>query len=93
MDAQVDPQWLWKGRRVTMFDGTTVSMPDTAANQHAYPQVDTQKPGLGFPIARVGTLISLSCGAVLNLGFCRYAGKGQGEDKPAAPTVGCFAAW
>jgi hypothetical protein len=79
LDAQVDPQWLWKGRRVAMFDGTTVSMPDTAENQHTYPQVDTQKPGLGFPIARLGTIISLSCGAVLNLGFRRYAGKGQGE--------------
>ena len=33
----------------------------------------------GFPIARVGAIISLSCGAVLNLGICRYAGKGQGE--------------
>src|SRR5438105_3923799 len=38
-----------------------------------------QKPGLGFPIARVGAIISLACGAVLNLGLCRYAGKGQGE--------------
>src|SRR5262249_40863082 len=24
-------------------------------------------------------ITSLSCGAVVNLGFCRYAGKGQGE--------------
>jgi len=23
--------------------------------------------------------MSLSCGAILNVGFCRYAGKGQGE--------------
>ena len=38
-----------------------------------------QKPGLGFPIARVGAMISLACGAILNLGLCRYAGKGQGE--------------
>jgi hypothetical protein len=79
LDGQADPEWLWKGRRVTMFDGTTVSMPDTPENQEAYPQVDTQKPGLGFPIARIGTIISLSCGAVLGLGFRRYAGKGQGE--------------
>lgn len=50
LDEQVDQTWLWKGRRVTMFDGTTVSMPDTSANQHAYPQTDRQKPGLGFPI-------------------------------------------
>jgi hypothetical protein len=62
-----------------MFDGTTVSMPDTAANQEAYPQVYNQKSGLGFPIARVGAILSLCCGAVLDLGVCRYAGKGQSE--------------
>jgi hypothetical protein len=79
LDSKVQGGWLWKGRRVYMFDGTTVTMPDTAENQRAYPQVDHQKPGLGFPIARVGALISLACGAVVNLGFCQYAGKGQGE--------------
>src|ERR671925_288182 len=30
-------------------------------------------------IARIGAVISLACGAVVNLGFCQYAGKGQGE--------------
>ena len=54
-------------------------MLDTPENQAAYPQVYNQKPGLGFPIARPGALISLACGAVVNLGFCQYAGKGQGE--------------
>ena len=32
LDAQANPQWSWKGRHVYMFDGTTVSMPDTPAN-------------------------------------------------------------
>ena len=79
LDAGVDQNWLWKKRRVLMFDGSTVSMPDTAANQQAYPQVYNQAPGVGFPIARIAAVISLSCGAVLDLGICRYAGKGQGE--------------
>jgi hypothetical protein len=79
LDAKADHRWLWKGRRVYMFDGTTVTMPDTPVNQVAYPQVYNQQPGVGFPIARVGAIISLSCGAILNLGVCRYAGKGQGE--------------
>jgi len=64
---------------VYLFDGTTVTMPDTPENQQAYPQVYNQKPGLGFPIARIGALLSLATGAVVNLGFCQYAGKGQGE--------------
>jgi hypothetical protein len=79
LDDQAPRRWLWQGRRVYLFDGTTVTMPDTPENQAAYPQVYNQKPGLGFPIARLGALISLACGAVVNLGFCRYAGKGQGE--------------
>src|SRR5205807_2322463 len=79
LDDQADRRWLWKGRRVYLFDGTTVTMPDTPENQKAYPQVYNQKPGLGFPIARIGAVISLACGAVVNLGFCQYAGKGQGE--------------
>jgi hypothetical protein len=79
LDARADRRWLWRGRRVYLFDGTTVTMPDTPENQAAYPQVYNQKPTLGFPIARVGAVISLACGAVVNLGFCRYAGKGPGE--------------
>ncbi len=79
LDSKVDPMWLWKGRRVLMFDGSTVSMPDTEENQRAYPQLYNQKPGIGFPIARIAAVMSLSCGAILNLGICRYAGKGQGE--------------
>jgi hypothetical protein len=79
LDSKADPQWLWKGRRVYAYDGSTVSMPDTPENQRDYPQPDTQKSGLGFPLARIGAVFSLACGAVLDLGICRYAGKGQSE--------------
>jgi hypothetical protein len=34
---------------------------------------------LGFPLARIAAVFSLACGAVLDLGICRYAGKGQSE--------------
>jgi len=79
LEAGVDQNWLWKKRHVYMFDGSTVSMPDTPKNQQAYPQLYNQASGVGFPIARIAAVISLSCGAVLDLGICRYAGKGQGE--------------
>lgn len=79
LDSQVKEDWLWKGRRVYMFDGSTLSMPDTAANQAEYPQTGKSKPGAGFPIARIGVISSLACGAVLEVGFCPYAGKGTGE--------------
>src|SRR5579884_86512 len=54
-------------------------MPDTPQNQAAYPQPVAQKPGLGFPLARIAAVFSLACGAVLDVGICRYAGKGQSE--------------
>ena len=79
LDNSVQQEWLWKDRRVYLFDGSTVSMPDTKANQEVYPQHDKQKPGLGFPLARITAIFSLSCGAIMDLGICRYAGKGQGE--------------
>ena len=79
LEANVDPNWLWKGRRVHVFDGSSVTMPDTPANQRAYPQPVVQKPGLGFPLAHIAVVFSLACGAVLDLAICRYAGKGQSE--------------
>jgi len=79
LDTKVDSQWLWKGRSVYLFDGSTVSMPDTAENRKEYPLTYNQRPGTAFPVARIGAIISLACGAILNLGICRYAGKGQGE--------------
>lgn len=72
-------EWLWKGRRVKLVDGTTVSMPDTAANQAAYPQHTAQAPGLGFPIARLVVVFCLACGTVLDAALGRYQGKQAGE--------------
>lgn len=79
LDESVNSQWLWKGRRVYLFDGSTVSMPDTPANRKEYPLTYNQRPGTAFPVARIGAIISLACGAIVNLGICRYAGKGQSE--------------
>jgi hypothetical protein len=71
--------WRWKGREVVIVDGTTVSMPDTEANQRAFPQQRGQAPGLGFPIARVVGLISLTTGVLLDLAIGPYQGKRTGE--------------
>jgi hypothetical protein len=76
--AALEP-WRWLGRTVKLFDGSTVSMPDTLKNQAAYPQSRTQAPGVGFPLARIGVLFSLSVGTVLDLGIRRWAGKFQSE--------------
>ena len=73
-------EWLWCGRRVKVVDGTTVSMADTAANQREYPQSRAQKPGLGFPIARMVVVFCLATGAVLEAAIGKYQGKQTGEN-------------
>lgn len=70
---------LWRGRRVRLVDGTTVPMPDTAANQAAFPQISRQKPGLGFPLCRLLALLCLSSGAIIDAATCPVKGKGNDE--------------
>lgn len=69
----------WRGRPVRLVDGTTITMPDTAANQAAYPQQRNQKPGLGFPICRLVGVTCLATGALLDAAISRYQGKGAHE--------------
>jgi len=54
-------------------------MPDTPANQAAYPQAKTQKPGVGFPIARILVVFSLAVGTVLEAAIGPYQGKQTSE--------------
>jgi hypothetical protein len=71
--------WKWNGRNVYIADGTHVSMPDTPQNQASYPQPEAQRPGIGFPLARLTVLLSLATGACHDLAIAPYAGKGTGE--------------
>ena len=71
--------WDWHGRKVFLADGTGLSMPDTMENQLAYPQSSKSPKGLGFPLMRAVALISLSTGAVIDLAFGKFKGKGTGE--------------
>ena len=71
--------WLFHGRRVVLADGSSVSMPDTPANQRAYPQPRQQRAGCGFPVARVVVLIALATGCVLDAAIGGARGKLTGE--------------
>ena len=79
LPAAAPAAWRWKGRRVKVADGTTVSMPDTPENQAAYPQAATQAPGVGFPIARLVVVFCLACGTAIDAALGRYQGKQTGE--------------
>jgi hypothetical protein len=73
--------WHWRGRRVRLVDGATVTLADTEKNQSAFPQPNSQKAGLGFPLCRVVALLCLGSGALLDgaSGPC----KGKGSDEQA----------
>lgn len=79
LEDQAPLDWLWKGKHVTLVDGTTVTMPDTPENQQAYPQPATQEPGLGFPMLRLVVLLSLATASLLDLATAPYRGKETGE--------------
>lgn len=56
---------LWQNRRVVVADGTTVTAPDTGANQKKYPQQSVQAPGCGFPILRIVAFMCLATGMII----------------------------
>ena len=82
--------WLFHGRPVKVADGTSVVMPDTPENQAAYPQPNTQAPGLGFPIARILVIFSLAVGTVLDAAVGPYQGKETSELALLRQIIGQF---
>jgi hypothetical protein len=84
--------WLFHGRAVKIVDGSTVTMPDSPENQAAYPQLKTQAPGLGFPIARILVVFSLAVGTVLEAAIGPYQGKQTSELALLRLVIGQFQA-
>lgn len=71
--------WLWHGRHTHLVDGTTLSAPDTPANQAAWPQPNTQEKGLGFPLIRMVVLMSLATAMMTGMALGPCVGKETGE--------------
>lgn len=67
------------GGRILLVDGFTVTAADTPENQEEYPQNPAQAEGLGFPILRCVSLISLTTGLLVDLAIGPYSGKESGE--------------
>jgi hypothetical protein len=80
-------EWTWHAYKVMLADGTTLQMPDTPSNQQQYPQQKNQQVGIGFPIARMVALISLSCGSVIDYALAPYEGKLTGELSLLSPLL------
>lgn len=79
LEEQADSAWLWKERHPKLIDGFTFTMPDTPLNQAEYPQPASQAKGVGFPIARACTILSLATACVSDLAIGPYSGKETGE--------------
>jgi hypothetical protein len=57
----------WHGHRTFVVDGSGCSMPDTPAVQEAFGQPTEQRPGCGFPVARLLGLFHAGTGMLLKL--------------------------
>ena len=78
-EQRVPQGWLWRGRHVSLVDGSCASMPDTPENQKVFPQPTSQQEGLGFPLVRLVILLSLATGMLTGMALAPYAGKETGE--------------
>jgi len=90
LERDADPRWLWKGLHAKLVDGFTFTMPDTPENQEAFPQLGSQTPGVGLPIARACTVVSLATGCVCDLAIGPYEGKDTGETALLRPMLEGF---
>lgn len=72
LERRAADAWLWCGHRVKVTDGTSFSMPDTAANQKRWPQHRLQKKGCGFPVAKMLGVFCLSTGAWLGHALSKW---------------------
>jgi len=79
LEEQTPDGWWWKGLHAKLVDGFTFTMPDTPANQAAFPQIPAQQPGVGLPIARVCAVLSLATACVCAVAIGPYEGKETGE--------------
>ena len=57
----------WHGHRTFLIDGSGFSMPDTPALQREFGQPGGQKPGCGFPVARMLALFHVGTGMLMNV--------------------------
>jgi hypothetical protein len=79
VEDQAPDAWRWRGRRVLLADGCALTAADTAANQKAYPQPGSQKPGLGFPMIRLVVLLTFATAGLVGAAWGPHQGKESGE--------------
>jgi len=64
---EVDQSARWRGHRTWTLDGSSFSMPDTAALQAHFGQPSNQRRGCGFPVAHMLALFHAGTGLLLRI--------------------------
>jgi putative transposase len=90
LEQAAPKDWLWQSRHVKLIDGSTTALADTEKNQKAFPQSNTQKKGLGFPLIRWVVLIGLATAAIQGFAYGAYAGKETGETALFRELLACL---
>lgn len=67
------------GLRSVVFDGSTATMPDTAANQATFGKPSARTGTAAFPQVRLMGLLAVAQRRLLDITFAPYTGKGTGE--------------
>lgn len=57
----------WRGRRVWVIDGSSVSMPDEPELRAHFGQPSGQRPGCGFPVAKMLAMFHVGTGMLLKM--------------------------
>jgi hypothetical protein len=64
---ETQAEGLWRGHRTLLIDGSSFSMPDTPELQKRFGQPSGQKPGCGFPVAKILALFHAGTGLLLEM--------------------------
>jgi hypothetical protein len=67
VQPRVSEEGCWHGHRTFLVDGSGCSMPDMPALQNAFGQSTVQRPGCGFPVARLLGLFHAGTGLLMKL--------------------------
>ena len=87
-DGRASDAWLWKGRSVTLVDGTTASMPDTLGEPGGVPAVERPRDRPGVPAGPDGRVDLAGHRGGARPGHGPVSGQGDGRDGAVPHALG-----
>lgn len=87
---KIPKHWKEFGRDVKVFDGTTLTLRDTQANNAQYPKHSNKKLEVGCPQIRLLAVFSLITGSIVDYALDATKGKGTGEQTLLRSILDCI---